>query len=106
MATYWYKHPRNFSNILDVLRLDDADNHEHVRDILGDLGYSRITRRDLRALVAWVNAENDAWGSNRAQSSIDFGAVVSSDGGYDAMVEVELYRDCRRHYLERNGYDN
>jgi hypothetical protein len=114
MATYWHKHAGNFANLCDIVRLDDADNSARTRSELEELGYERITRRATRAHVAWVNAENDAWGSGRAMDRIDLAAIVAphDDSGYspyhpyDAMAIVLEYRDRARHYAEHWGYDN
>ena len=60
--TYWHRHPRNFANECSMLK---ATTIEQMRD-LATQGYERLSVAEARRHLAWVNAENDAWGSNRA----------------------------------------
>lgn len=64
--TYWHKHPRNFANECDAYTANTRDQREHLED----LGYEQLSREDMRRHLRWVNAENAAWGSNRASGDM------------------------------------
>lgn len=63
-ATYWH---RDNSGVCRMYRADSAD----VEEYLYGSGYSRITLPALRRHIREMNAENDAWGSNRAVGPYD-----------------------------------
>lgn len=67
---YWHIHPRGFANECYTYYAEQ----DHVSRALAHAGYERLTRRELVRHLAYVNAENDAWGSNRA-----FGPMRLSD---------------------------
>ena len=59
---YWHRHPRGFANECEAVA-----THTKAKELeLYRAGYRNITRRELEQHIAWINHENDAWGSNRA----------------------------------------
>ena len=62
MATYHKRHPRGFANEVQFARAETPAEQA----ALAEAGYTRITVRELRAFVGWLNGENAAWGSGRA----------------------------------------
>ena len=60
--TYWHNHPRNFANECDMVTATTKEQRED----LDSMGYERLSRKEALAEIRYVNAENDAWGSNRA----------------------------------------
>jgi hypothetical protein len=59
---YYHTHPRQFANeCIYVRTVTEAERAEAERR-----DYERITRADLVRHIAWMNAENTAWGSGRA----------------------------------------
>ncbi len=77
--TYWHRHPRGFSNECEPLRCETpADRRRAQQD-----GYERLTLAELRRHVRWLNAENAAWGSNRAVGRYHV-AAIQQDAAYCA----------------------
>ena len=59
-----------------------------------------MTSEALRRHVRWVNAENDAWGSNRACGRSSFRSIVSAaedicNNGYPAYAASEYINDLQ-----------
>lgn len=74
MATYHHLHPRNFANECSIVRCEsDAERESAEAE-----GYERISRRNLAHHIAWLNGENDSWGSGRAFGRIRLLDVVES----------------------------
>lgn len=72
--TYHHLHGRGFANECSIVRCEtDAE-----RESAEPEGYERITRAVLAGHIAHINAENDAWGSNRAFGRIRLATVVES----------------------------
>lgn len=71
--TYYHRHPRNFSNECTMLK---ASTPEQMRD-LAERGFERLTVVQARRHLSWINAENDAWGSNRAVGVMRFADIPS-----------------------------
>lgn len=63
---YYHYHPRNFANECCIV----AATTPEERRLAENNGYEYITVTDLRKHIAWINSENDAWGSNRAFAKI------------------------------------
>lgn len=72
MATYWHKHSRGFANDCALYRADTTDQATR----LDALGFTRLTREEARRHIRWLNAENAAWGSNRAVGDYSFRALA------------------------------
>lgn len=59
---YLHRHPRGFANECELVKCATlAEIAEAEAN-----GYERLTRASAIAEIRYVNAENDAWGSNRA----------------------------------------
>ncbi len=59
---YLHRHPRGFANECELVKCaTPAEIAEAEAN-----GYERLTRASAIAEIRYVNAENDAWGSNRA----------------------------------------
>ncbi len=94
MNTYWHKHPRGFANECIALRAETNQDAEFLREC----GFTRLTREELRRHVRWINAENDAWGSNNAFGRGSFRSIVSAsedicNNGYPAHAASEYIKD-------------
>ena len=59
--TYFHRHHRNFANECHQLSATTAEQMQE----LTERGYERISLDQLRKHLAWMNGENDAWGSSR-----------------------------------------
>ena len=73
--TYWHKHPRGFANECDML----TATTKIQRDDLDSQGYERLSRKAALAEIKFVNAENDAWGSNRAFGVMRIATILEHD---------------------------
>lgn len=71
-ARYYHKHPRNFANECDIVRTVTPAEHAKAEE----QGYQRLNREEARRHIAWMNAENDAWGSGRAIGPYNFRAMT------------------------------
>ena len=69
--TYYHRHPRQFANECSMLKASTAAQGADLRD----QGYERLTVAQARRHLAWINAENDAWGSNRAIGIMRFADI-------------------------------
>lgn len=74
MITYWHRHPRGFANECSLAR---AETDQEAID-LQTQGYTRLSRKAPARHIRWVNAENAAWGSNRAFGPICLIDVLSA----------------------------
>lgn len=80
-STYYHRHPRGFANECEMVRcVTPAEVAEAEA-----AGFERLTRDAALAEIRWVNAENDAWGSNRAFGRASFAEIPAwadlSDAG-------------------------
>lgn len=71
--TYWHHHPRGFANECSLVKASTRQQGEALRE----MGYTRLTLRQLRAHVRHMNDENEAWGSNRAFGAYSIDAILS-----------------------------
>lgn len=72
--TYYHLHDRGFANECSIIRCEsDAERESAEAE-----GYERITRADLARHISYINAENAAWGSNRAFGRIRLVDVATS----------------------------
>ena len=74
-STYWHRHPRGFANECSIVRCETPEEKKYS----AAFGYARINRKDLRSHVAWINAENESWGSSRAFGKISFESILKGD---------------------------
>ena len=70
---YFHRHPRNFANECSMLK---ASTKEQIEDLEAQ-GYERLSVAEAKRHLAWINAENSAWGSNRAVGVMRFTDVMS-----------------------------
>ena len=73
--TYWHRHPREFANECNMVTATTKEQRED----LDAMGYERLTRREALAEIKFVNAENDAWGSNRAFGVMRLAEIAEHD---------------------------
>lgn len=71
--TYWHRHPRQFANECCLLK---ACTRGQIEDLITQ-GFERLSLRQTRRHLAHVNAENTAWGSNRAIGLMRFDEIAT-----------------------------
>ncbi len=99
MVSYWHKHPRGFANECAFVR---AANQTEA-DALEDLEYDRITRKELEEHIAWMNEENEAWGSGRAIGAYRLSDAQPAADLLARLAKIEQDRAEERDYWDELG---
>jgi hypothetical protein len=71
---YFHRHPRNFANECHQLSATTAEQMAELEA----LGYQRMTLLELKRHLAWMNGENEAWGSNRPTGNYTVDQIESA----------------------------